>query len=70
MQAGNRRTVIMKKLSIFRAGIIPLLFGFVTSLLAQPHPNPWRNVEWGTLPDSRTWGAVGDLDVDPDGEHL
>ncbi|MCY3690165.1 MAG: peptidyl-alpha-hydroxyglycine alpha-amidating lyase family protein [Gammaproteobacteria bacterium] len=60
----------MNKLPIFRAGIILLLLGFVTALLAQPYPNPWRNVEWGMLPDGRTWGAVGDLDVDPDGEHI
>ncbi len=60
----------MSKLPIFRAGIILLLLGFVTALLAQPYPNPWRNVEWGALPDGRTWGAVGDLDVDPDGEHI
>ena len=60
----------MNNLSIFRAGIFLLLLGFVTPLLAQPYPNPWRNVEWGDLPDGRTWGAVGDLDVDPDGVHM
>lgn len=32
--------------------------------------NPYRNVNWATLPDGRTWGAVGDLDVAPDGEHI
>ena len=32
--------------------------------------NPYRNVNWATLPDGRTWGAVGDLDVAPDGEGL
>ena len=60
----------MNKLSIFRAGIILLLLGFVTAPLAQPYPNPWRNVEWAALPDGRIWGAVGDLDIDPDGMHV
>jgi DNA-binding beta-propeller fold protein YncE len=42
-----------------------------SSVLAQPYPNPFRSVaDWATLPDGRTWGAVGDLDVDPDGVHL
>jgi DNA-binding beta-propeller fold protein YncE len=42
-----------------------------SSVLAQPYPNPYRSVaDWAKLPDGRTWGAVGDLDVDPDGIHL
>ena len=60
----------MKNPPIVHAGIFLLLLGFVTPMAAQPYPNPYRNVDWGTLPDSRTWGAVGDLDVDPDGEHI
>ena len=57
--ATNRRIFAMNKLPILRAGIILLLMGFVMDLLAQPYPNPWRNVEWGTLPDGRTWGKTG-----------
>ncbi|MEX0618189.1 MAG: peptidyl-alpha-hydroxyglycine alpha-amidating lyase family protein [Pseudohongiellaceae bacterium] len=46
-----------------------LLFSAVAD--AQPYPNPYRAVEgWASLPDSRTMGAVGDIDVDPDGTHM
>ncbi len=58
------KTVLVRTTAVF------MLAGFAGSLLAQPYPNPWRNVEWGTMPDGRTWGAVGDLDIDPDGAHI
>jgi DNA-binding beta-propeller fold protein YncE len=39
--------------------------------LAQPYPNPYRAVtHWATLPNGRTMGAVGDMDIDPDGVHI
>jgi len=42
-----------------------------TLLTAQPYPNPYRQVaDWAQLPDARTMGAVGDMDVDPDGIHM
>lgn len=38
---------------------------------AGPGPSPYRMVEeWATLPDGREMGAVGDLDIDPDGRHI
>ena len=41
------------------------------TISAQPYPNPYRVVEnWAKLPDGRTMGAVGDVAVDPDGEHI
>jgi len=44
---------------------------FVQLLFAQPYPNPYTEVEvWAKLPDGRTMGAVGDVEVDPDGEHI
>jgi len=37
----------------------------------QGFPNPYAQLNsWVQLPDGRTQGAVGDLDVDPDGEHI
>lgn len=41
------------------------------SLHSQGYPNPYAAVEsWATFPDGRIMGAVGDTDVDPDGEHI
>lgn len=38
---------------------------------AQALPNPYRNVDgWAKLPDGRQIGAVGDVDIDPDGRHV
>ena len=46
-----------------------LLMAGQASLLALP--NPYRVVDsWAKLPDGRTMGAVGDLTMDPDGQHL
>ena len=55
-----------------------LCFGGLLSLLcvqpdvrAQALPNPYRAVDgWAKLPPSRPMGAVGDLKIDPDGQHL
>lgn len=43
-----------------------------TSLVAaQGYPNPYAALDsWAKLPDGRTFGAVGDTDVDPDGVHM
>jgi len=38
---------------------------------AQALPNPYRQVEgWAKLPGGRQIGAVGDVDIDPDGRHV
>lgn len=38
---------------------------------AQSYPNPYRAVEgWATLPGGRPMGAVGGVQMDPDGEHV
>ena len=38
---------------------------------AQVLPNPYRQVDgWATLPGGRMMGAVGDVTMGPDGEHL
>ena len=55
------KTILVLTLSVF----------FAISLSAQPYPNPYREVEnWAKLPDGRTMGAVGDVTIDPDGEHI
>ena len=34
-------------------------------------PNPYRRIEpWAVLPEGRTWGQTGGVDVDPDGESI
>lgn len=46
-----------------------LLAAGLTSL--QALTNPYRTVEdWAKLPNGRSMGAVGDLAMDPDGQHL
>jgi len=51
-----------------------VIFGFcLTSILVygQPYTNPYRAVDsWAKLPDGRQMGAVGDVQVDPDGIHI
>jgi DNA-binding beta-propeller fold protein YncE len=50
---------------------VPCLLLLGTAAVAQPYPNPYRAVaEWAKLPGGRTMGAVGDLQIDPDGRHL
>ena len=39
--------------------------------LGQSLPNPYRNVDgWAKLAGERQIGAVGDVDIDPDGKHV
>ncbi len=58
--------------SLFSRFILALPFFILSSTaLAQGFPNPYATIEgWAQLPDGRIQGAVGDLDVDPDGEHI
>ncbi len=40
-------------------------------LAAQVGPSPFRTVDgWAKLPAGRQMGAVGDVTIDPDGEHV
>ena len=40
-------------------------------LVAQVGPSPFRTVDgWAKLPGGREMGAVGDVTIDPDGEHV
>ena len=58
----------------------PLLSKLILSLpfllassaaLSQAYSNPYATIEgWTELPNGRIQGAVGDLDVDPDGDHI
>ena len=42
-----------------------------STALAQAMPNPYRAVDgWAKLPGGRQIGAVGDVDIDPDGRHV
>jgi DNA-binding beta-propeller fold protein YncE len=44
--------------------LLPLLFGIET----QAQPNPYRVVDgWAKLPEGRTWGGTGAVDVDRNG---
>jgi hypothetical protein len=50
---------------------IPVIAALAVSVSAQSYPNPYATVDgWLSLPGGRTMGAVGDIDVDPDGEHI
>jgi len=42
----------------------------MTSVGLCAQTNLYRNVNWATLPDGRTWGTVGDLDVAAGGEDV
>lgn len=56
------------KLSMILAALLTVATGLVH---AQALPNPYRLVDgWARLPDGREMGAVGDVIVDPDGEHI
>jgi len=51
--------------------IVLLALGMTTAASAQLLPNPYRIVDgWAKLPDGRTMGAVGKVDVAPDGTHI
>ena len=44
---------------------------FTAAAAPQALPNPYRNVDgWAKLPNGRVIGAVGDVDIDPDGQHV
>ncbi len=59
---------------ILRLGLAGI--GFVAAIssvqaVAQSLPNPYRMVDsWAKLPDGREMGAVGDVNIDPDGVHV
>jgi DNA-binding beta-propeller fold protein YncE len=58
--------------TVFRATLVAMMLMLtVGTTLAQVLSNPYRQVEtWATLPDGRTMGAVGQVTIDPDGEHI
>ena len=60
------------KLSFSVLSLVILSFVFSNSVFAQGYVNPYATPmePWAKLPGERTMGAVGDLDVDPDGEHI
>ena len=48
-----------------------LLLASISVLNGQTYPNPYRAVDgWAKLPGGRQMGAVGDVQVDPDGVHI
>ncbi len=50
---------------------LPAVLSFVMLAHGQPYPNPYRAVDdWAKLPVGRVMGAVGDVQVDPDGVHI
>ena len=55
---------------------VTLVLAVAAMLLAGSGPgaqtsNPYRLADgWATLPGGRTMGAVGDVDIDPDGRHV
>ena len=63
----------MKILRTFKFSACLIFFALIPgkSMFAQAYPNPYAVVEnWASLPDGRVFGAVGDIDIDPDGEHI
>ena len=51
--------------------VVAALLGLPTAAVAQALPNPYRAVDgWAKMPAGRSMGAVGDLKLDPDGQHL
>jgi DNA-binding beta-propeller fold protein YncE len=50
---------------------VAILVGELAGVFAQALPNPFRAVEsWAQLPAGRQMGAVGDVTIDPDGQHV
>ena len=41
-----------------------------SAVASQTGPNPYRAVQWGTLPQGRTWGPTSAIQVDRDGRHV
>ena len=67
------------RLGLVVALTIATSLGTGSETSAQALPNPYRAVDgwqqlpeerWAQLPDGREMGAVGDLAMDPDGDHL
>jgi len=51
--------------------VVLLALGVATTASAQVLPNPYRIVDgWAKLPDGRKMGAVGTVDLAPDGTHI
>jgi len=51
--------------------IFAVLFSYNSTVQAQGYSNPYAVVEgWAKLPQGRVFGAVGDVEIDPDGEHI
>jgi sugar lactone lactonase YvrE len=58
-------------MNLVRGAVLFSLLFAGTFALAQSYPNPYRAVDdWAKLPNGRTMGAVGDVTVDPDGDHI
>jgi len=50
---------------------LAVVFGWAEPAFSQCAPNPYRAVDgWAKLPEGRPMGAVGDLALDPDGQHI
>lgn len=63
--------MLLSKIQLPTACLIIFYFVAINNALAQSYPNPYATLEnWASLPDGRKIGAVGDLDIDPDGEHI
>jgi DNA-binding beta-propeller fold protein YncE len=59
----------MKTIGTFAVILYGVLIGAIA--IAQALPNPYRLVDdWAQMPGDREFGAVGDVDIDPDGVHL
>jgi DNA-binding beta-propeller fold protein YncE len=58
--------------TVFRAAQVAVVLTLIGgNAVAQVLPNPYRQVEsWASLPDGRTMGAVGQVTIDPDGDHI
>ena len=58
--------------TVFRAAQVAVVLTLIGgTAVAQVLPNPYRQVEsWASLPDGRTMGAVGQVTIDPDGDHI
>lgn len=55
---------------ILAVGVAAGSVGLVATTAAQMGPNPYRPVEWGTLPEGRQWGPASAVHIDRDLEHV
>ena len=61
----------MKKINFLICIMITNLLFLSEATYAQAYSNPYATISsWAELPVGRTFGAVGDTDVDPDGIHI